>query len=172
MKGKILYTESQKYTQWWLWLIILGLNGFFLVELIINRLNPSNIQNTEDFYGILVGLIVSFSVTFLIYSIKLRTYITEDGIYIQFFPFHFSFRLYSWDQISMLNIRNYSAIVEYGGWGIRYSLSGNGVAYNISGNIGLQLVLKNNKKILIGTNNPEELKNILLSIHKYPLNNN
>ena len=35
---------------------------------------------------------------------------------------------------------------------------GKGVAYNVSGNKGLQIVLKSCKKILIGTQKPEEIE--------------
>ena len=35
------------------------------------------------------------------------------------------------------------------------------LAYNVKGKMGLQLVLKNGKKILIGTQKTEELKQIL-----------
>jgi hypothetical protein len=44
---------------------------------------------------------------------------------------------------------------EYGGWGIRYSW--NGIAYNTKGNMGLQIVMNTGKRILIGTQKPEEL---------------
>ncbi len=43
--------------------------------------------------------------------------------------------------------------------GIRYGPKG--TAYNVSGKIGLQLELKNGKKILIGTRKPEEIENLL-----------
>jgi len=36
-----------------------------------------------------------------------------------------------------------------------------GKAYNVSGNIGLQLFLKSDEKILIGTNKPMELETFL-----------
>jgi hypothetical protein len=35
--------------------------------------------------------------------------------------------------------------------------AGNRRAYNTSGNMGLQLIMKNGKKILIGTHKPDEL---------------
>jgi hypothetical protein len=57
----------------------------------------------------------------------------------------------SWDA------RTYRPILEYGGWGIRYSPFGKGWAYNISGNQGVQLELMNGKRILIGSQRAEEL---------------
>jgi hypothetical protein len=54
-------------------------------------------------------------------------------------------------------IRQYSAIKEYGGWGLRIGLLGKGTAYNVSGDKGLQLEFTTNKKILIGTNRADEI---------------
>jgi hypothetical protein len=62
-----------------------------------------------------------------------------------------------WNEVQQCYIREYSPIFEYGGWGWRYSFS-NGRAYNVSGKIGLQIVLKNGKRILIGTQKANKLK--------------
>ncbi|SDL02555.1 hypothetical protein SAMN04487898_11451 [Pedobacter sp. ok626] len=75
-----------------------------------------------------------------------------------------AYKHYSWDVIDKYYIRTYSPLGEYGGWGIRYSMSGQGMAYNVSGNKGLQLELNNGKKILIGTNNPTELEAALTKL--------
>jgi len=58
-------------------------------------------------------------------------------------------------------VRKYSPIGEYGGWGYRVAGKRSGVAYNISGNMGIQIELKNGKKILLGTRKPEEAKEAL-----------
>ena len=52
--------------------------------------------------------------------------------------------------------RTYRPILEYGGWGIRYTM-GRGWAYNVSGNQGVQLELASGKRILIGSQRAEEL---------------
>jgi hypothetical protein len=56
-------------------------------------------------------------------------------------------KFFSWEEIEKISVREYSPLFEYGGWGIRRGKSGR--AYNVKGNIGLQLVLKNGKKILL-----------------------
>jgi hypothetical protein len=53
--------------------------------------------------------------------------------------------------------RTYRPILEYGGWGIRYSPFAKGWAYNVSGNQGVQLELASGKRILIGPQRAEEL---------------
>jgi hypothetical protein len=64
-------------------------------------------------------------------------------------------------QIARWEVRTYRRILEYGGWGIRYALTGGGWAYNISGNRGVQLVFTGGKRLLIGAQHSEELATAL-----------
>jgi len=64
-------------------------------------------------------------------------------------------------------VRKYSPLFEYGGWGLRWSL--NGKAVNVRGNMGIQVVLKNGSRILIGTSNPEDAKMALDSFTGPPV---
>jgi len=84
----------------------------------------------------------------------LITEVRKDGIHLRFFPFHRKFKSYYYSDIESYEAREYKPIREYGGWGIRFVIGG--IAYNVYGNKGLQLVLKNKKKILVGTQKPEE----------------
>jgi hypothetical protein len=77
-----------------------------------------------------------------------------DGIYIRFFPFHFSYKEIAFHDLKSFEVRTYNALREYGGWGIRYGPQGK--AYNVGGNRGVQLVLADGKRILIGSQKPEE----------------
>ena len=92
---------------------------------------------------------------------KLYTTIDETGISYRFLPFHFNPRKVAWTEIEYAWVRKYRPIVEYGGWGIRYGMGGKGMAFNISGNMGLQLVLKTGKRVLIGTQNPDGINEAL-----------
>ena len=74
-------------------------------------------------------------------------------------PDHWHFRDIERDKIRKIYVRKYKPIWEYLGWGIRFGPSGR--AYNTMGKIGLQLELKNGRKILIGTQKKEELKEII-----------
>ncbi|MBE9601319.1 hypothetical protein [Pedobacter sp. MC2016-24] len=61
-------------------------------------------------------------------------------------------------------VRKYSPLTEYGGWGIRFGLFGQGNAFNVSGNEGLQLEFNDHTKLLIGTKKPAELTETLNKI--------
>ncbi len=51
--------------------------------------------------------------------------------------------------------RIYSPLWEYGGWGIRERVDGK--AFTIRGNEGVQLVMRSGQRVLVGSENAEEL---------------
>lgn len=158
MKKDFLFFEKQKFNQLWLWFLILVPFLYILIYFLNHR--GSDLTTL-----IVVSCTLILSILILV-IIKLETIIKKEGIHIRFFPFHIKYRQYAWSDISKLYMRKYDAISEYGGWGIRINLRGKGKAFNVSGNNGLQLEFKNNKKILIGTQKPEELIKALKKINK------
>ncbi len=95
--------------------------------------------------------------------LKLETEVRRDGLYVRYYPFHIQFKKFGADDLSEYYARKYRPIWEYGGWGIRCSF-GKGKAYNVSGNKGVQLVFKNGKRLLIGSQRVEELEEAIRSI--------
>ncbi len=150
-----IFEEKQRFNQWWLYAILLLPVGFIGYEIISKEINWN---------AVLIELLILALVFALIFSIQLKTKITETGIGVQFFPFVWKEKHFRWDEIKTMEVREYSPIAEYGGWGLRYSFK-NGKAYNISGNNGLQLIFTNDKKLLIGTKKPEELKAALSKLN-------
>jgi len=112
---------------------------------------------------LIVPLIMGILCPLLFYICNLRTEVRADGLYFRFFPFQRSFHKISISDIKTYEVRTYRPIMEYGGWGIRYSLR-YGKAYNVSGNLGIQLVLKNGSKILFGSQKPEEFLEALKKV--------
>jgi hypothetical protein len=165
MNNELLFTEKQRFNQWWIWLILLGVNGLFLFGIFKQIIGgqPFGDKPMSD-TGLVLGTILSILFTFLFLNFRLDTLIKTDGIYVRFFPFHLKFKHYAWESLTKSYIRKYSPISEYGGWGLRYGLFGKGNAFNVSGNNGLQLQFTNNKKLLIGTSKPDELYEILYQI--------
>ncbi|MBX7155267.1 MAG: hypothetical protein K1X91_09905 [Bacteriodetes bacterium] len=158
MENDILFYEKQKFTQWWIWVIILGINGIMMYGIYYQVICGKPFGNHPmDNIGLLLMAIPMLLILVLFYVMKLETKIKSDGIYVRFFPFHIKFKHYPWQTISKAYVRTYSPIAEYGGWGLRLGLFGKGMAYNVSGNVGVQLEFANNKKLLIGTHKPDEI---------------
>ena len=161
MNNEILFKESQRFKQWWLWLILLSFNGLFLFGVFKKQQFGDNPMSNE---GLLTATVLTIIITILFVNYRLDTKIKTDGIYVRFFPFHIKFKHYTWDKLTKSFVRQYSPLMEYGGWGLRLGLFGNGKAFNVSGDKGLQLEFTDNKKLLIGTNRPEELTETLIKI--------
>lgn len=165
MNPKTLFTERQKFKQWWLWLILLGINGIFFFGVYKQVIGKEQFgDNPMSNTGLLFATGVTLLISLVIINCRLDTIIKEDGIYVRFFPFHFKFKYYGWESLTKTFVRTYSPIAEYGGWGLRLGLFGKGTAYNVSGNKGLQLEFSDGKKLLIGTNKPNEITATLTKI--------
>ncbi|MDY3364411.1 hypothetical protein JSO61_009115 [Riemerella anatipestifer] len=165
MNNEILFTERQRFKQWWLWLILLGVNGLFLFGVFKQVIGGQQFGDKPmSNAGLLVATGLTIAFTLLFVNIRLDTTIKKDGIYVRFFPYHLKFKYYSWDSLTKSYVRQYSPLTEYGGWGLRLGLFGKGTAFNVSGDKGLQLEFSNNTKLLIGTNKPDELTETLNKI--------
>lgn len=165
MNEEILFRETQKFRQWWLWLILIGINGLFLFGVFRQVIGGEKFGDKPmSDTGLIMATIFTIILTLLFTSFRLETIIKNDGIYVRFFPLHLKFKHYNWEKLTKSYVRKYSAISEYGGWGLRFGIFGKGTAYNVSGNEGLQLEFVNKKKLLIGTNKSDELTQILQKI--------
>ena len=155
--NKILFQETQRFTQWWLWLLLV------VVSISIFRPISEAISNNQQLdSGQWVGVIILVIVILFILINRLETRIDEKGIYVKFFPAVPKFKFYPWEEISTTVVRKYSPLMEYGGWGLR--LGRNGKAYNVKGNKGLQIKFKDGNALLIGTQKSEELERVLYNL--------
>jgi hypothetical protein len=162
MHPTILFTEKQKMNQWWIWFILLALNTLFVYGIIQQVFMgiPFGDKPMNNMFLILVFLFV-LVLTIFILLIRLETIIDQEGISVRLFPMHLSFKKFLWTDIEQAYLREYAPLKEFGGWGIKYSLSNYGTAYTSSGNQGLQLVLKDKRQFLIGTQKWDELTLLL-----------
>jgi len=99
-----------------------------------------------------LGLLLAY-----VYSCKLKIKISDKRIWISYPPFRGNWKKLNKAEIKRYQIRKYSPWREYYGRGFRNHWI-YGMCYTISGNIGLQLYLKNGKKILIGTQQKQGIK--------------
>jgi hypothetical protein len=156
-----VFKEEQKIKPLWI-IVLFGI--ILIITLIPIVKNWSFISHQNIFVQLenFLGPLIIFLAYFLIQIINLKTKINEHGIYYLYFPFHWVYKTISWSEIESVSIRKYNAISEYGGWGFRFGfLTKKGMALTTCGSIGMQLKLKNGKKILIGTHKKDALKKVL-----------
>ena len=157
------FTEEQRFNQLWLWAILLGVS-LFPAYLIFRQLlfgPPVGEEPMSNATMLLIALSISMPV-WLFSRLALLTEIDSREIRIRFVPF--VRRVVSWAEVEKAEVVDYGFI---GGWGIRYG-SKYGTAYNVQGRMGLALELKNGKKLLVGTQKPDELRSFLTNIRPIP----
>ena len=148
---EVLFNENQKFSQWWLWLILLSFPVFAVYPFDVNNLNLSYI-------------VVSIAILVFFYFLELRVFITLDGLYYQFFPIHIKKHVIKFSEIKKIEAVKYRPIIDYGGWGIKHGF--NGKAYNVSGNFGVKIYLSNGKNILFGSKKYKKFEKVLKNAMK------
>lgn len=153
---KIEFEETQVFTQWWLWLILIGIGLIPIIgiykQLILGEKFGNNPMSA---LGLILFSIVVFALIGLFWLMKLKTEIDQNEIQIRFFPF--VKKQVKWHEVKSAEVLNYGFV---GGWGIRLWTK-YGTVYNIKGNKGLAIELNNGKKFLLGTQKENELKRIV-----------
>ncbi|WP_373515941.1 hypothetical protein [Persicitalea sp.] len=149
------FQEIQKFTQWWLWALLLG-GGVVLLWALFQSGTPNESINSTSIW--IVVIVLSFVVV-LFSVLTLKTEVTAEGIQIRHFPLWSTF--IPWHEIESAEIITYGFV----GYGIRLSFR-YGTVYNIKGDVGLQIVKKNGSKVLLGTQRPEDLEAV---VRKYLL---
>ena len=132
--------------------------GWFIFKNFFTSSVPGNVPLSRTAPGIIGSLVYLLGVGiffFVFYVMRLKTDVRRDGLHVRFFPL--MSRVIPFDEITRCEVRTYRPIREYGGWGIRSGLGGTGAAFNVSGNRGVQLELSGGKRLLIGSQKPEEL---------------
>ncbi len=150
------FKEEQKFTQWWLWLILIG-TGIFPVMGIYKQLILGEKFGDKPMsdLGLIVFSAFIFGIIALFWMMRLKTEIDQKEIRMRFTPF--TKRNVQWKDIESAKVVNYGFV---GGWGIRLWTK-YGTVYNTKGNKGLAIELKNGKRFLIGTQKEAELEKLI-----------
>lgn len=146
------FVEEQKFTQWWLWLM-LGLVGLMPLIAIYQQIilgRPIG-DNPLSNLGLVFATLFVYGLIALFGSMKLTTHIDTTGIYMRYFPF--ARKRVLWSEVKSAEVVDYGFV----GYGIRFG-SRYGIVYNTSGSKGLAIEKTNGKRFVIGTQRPEELR--------------
>ncbi len=150
-----VFKEEQKFTQWWFWVLLIGMTLLPIYE-IISQWNVKE-QDISD-NGQITFVLFSFGLIILFLFLRLKTKIDSNEIKISYRPF--LTKRIAWKDVETAKVISYGFV---GGWGIRLWTK-YGTVYNTKGKVGLALVLKNGKKLLVGTQKEDELKESINSI--------
>lgn len=167
MTETIRFNEVQRFKTKWAWLAVVALNIVFIYAIVQQVIigKPFGSKPAPDYVLIIIESGLLLLLLFL-FSIRLKTKITNTGIFYRFYPFQFKETVIEWHELKDAYIRQYNSLYEYGGWGIRRGINKAGDAVNTSAssNKGLQFVFNDGKLLLIGTTRPDEIEKILEAV--------
>jgi hypothetical protein len=155
---KLLCREEQRFTQSWVWFLLIATTLIATIPLVIGiywqEVLGKPWGNHPGSTGLLVFVLCFVAVLMstlilLFYKMHLIIEIRQDGIWFRYPPLSGKWAVVKKEEIERFEVKIYKPVIEYGGWGIRGNSKNK--AYNVSGNNGLQIYLKNGKKILLGT---------------------
>lgn len=153
----IYFHEVQRFGQWWLWVIVLGIAALmwygFIEQILLGR--PFGDHPAPSALLIVFFALFGLGMPWLFVVANLRTVVRPDGVYVRLFPFHLRDVRIAPEEVAGVSAGIYSPLMDYGGWGIRMGRGGK--AYNASGNQGARLELVNGQHLLIGSQRAPEL---------------
>ena len=153
------FKEIQRFDQWWLRLLLVVILAIEVSPIVLewDTLDLSRYELASVILSILVVLALFLGFW---YIFKLENNIDEKVITYRFVPFHYKSIFKSWQEIKSASIRKYHPIREYGGWGYRISFTKR-KALTTKGKKGLQLVFQDGNELLLGTQHPEKIAQLL-----------
>lgn len=162
MKGKLLFKEEQSFVGTKIFNLVVGIIllviGGSLTQFFMNPSAEGSIITLS------ITLLVMGAIIWLFIVARLEISIDNQCIYYRYFPFIQKEKAINKNQLKDIYVRKYRPLSDYGGWG--YRGTGKNRALNVSGNFGLQMLLVNKEKILVGTQNPTELEYVVKQLKK------
>lgn len=153
------FNETQRMTQWWLWLVLSGLAGIWVWGIVqqIGLGKPFGDKPMSD-GELILSFLLPLGLLGFFRLLTLKTTVDERGIRISYRPLWRT--QLRWDEIQDVRLETYSGFI---GYGIRFTGT-YGTVYNAKGNRGLLIRKKNGRRLMIGTQQSDAL---LLAVRTY-----
>lgn len=148
----MVVTETQKFAPWVLWLMR-GLA--ILLSIILVWVFAMDALASLNRVWVVLIVVISVLPMLSLEIMRLQTEYSDEGISLNFVPFAKAH--YKWSEIEKADMINYGFV---GGWGIRIGTQ-YGTVYNTQGSEGLSLTLKNGKRVVIGTQKPDAIGEVV-----------
>ncbi|NPV00107.1 MAG: hypothetical protein HPY53_01880 [Brevinematales bacterium] len=159
-----VFRESQRIRVWWIWLIIIVVEGISLFMVFTYAL-PAMGKENIPLPGFLLPAIIVIPfliVPFLLYFMGLETRVSSDGIYYRLLPFGFSMKRIDMKDIAKYEIVEFDPMLEMRGFGVHYTKYGK--SYTMGGNQGIMIETVKGKKIMLGSQKVHEFYDAIKSV--------
>lgn len=162
---KPLFEEKQRFTQWWLWsiivsaaLVVFGIFGNAMWQQLVLGKPWGERPMPDDFLIMFTLFNITAVVVMLLvfFNAMLEVVVDKNSVSYRYFPL-----IRRWRRIERETIQSFAARDYYlKGYGIRYDLRGN-KSVTVKGSSGVELTMLGGKKLLLGTQQPGEFLNAL-----------
>ncbi len=160
---KYLYYEKQKYTPWWLYVLLTApaaIGWWALIQQIFLNIPYGNNQGS-DFIIIIFFIFVSLIFPVILLNTCLVTKFDGQKVELIYFPFwKTSFQLVD---IVEVKKRKFNAMAEFGGRGIRWNSKGTIAYIHFKTDEGIEFSLKGGRNVLVSSQKANELLEIMQS---------
>jgi hypothetical protein len=164
---KPLFEEKQRFTQWWLWTIIVGASvvsfGFFgnalYTQLVLGKPWGDKPMPDEALIIMVLFNLTAVGIMLLIFfNAMLEIVVDKSSLSYRYFPL-----LRRWRRIERENIQSFETRDFYlRGHGFHIDLRGN-KRISVQGNTVIEITMTNGKKLRLGTQKPGEF---LIALNK------
>ena len=138
--------------------VLIGLIYFVLAGILAASLLGAPPKTEQETMFIIYGIAPAFVIiTFMFATMRQTTRVSGEGVQIK--SIYFINRVIPFSAIESAAAVTYRPLRDYGGWGFR--ISGKGKAYNMRGDRGVQLILKDGGRVLVGSQREQELAQII-----------
>ena len=141
----ILFSEMQRFRQGWLWVLLIKSSIVSIVLFAVTMIEEKKPLQEILLFGSIIFFITLINIA-AFYFVRFETQVTTHGINYRWWPFFQKFSTINWNDINQAAVRNY----PYSKIG-HHQRKGFGNVHNVEGGKGIQLTLKNGKKIFIGS---------------------
>jgi hypothetical protein len=152
-----VFVENQRFTQWWVWVILMiptvlaiGVLVYFAV-----RLSPWSYR----LRSMLPAMALSLATPTLFFVLRMNVVLTGQRLTVRFFPIR--------RRIDVAEITSFRAITytlrDFGGWGIKWARDRT-LVLNVSGNRAIRINRRSGKSLILGTQRPEEFAAALMEL--------
>lgn len=152
-----LYVETQRYKSWIFWVPVVGVTVAtwwqFVEQVVLGR--PQGTEPIPDWLAWVFLILFGVGLPIFASLVRLVTEVRPGVLSVRLAPFRGP--SIPTEKIVTAEVRRYSPIKEYGGWGVRVGRAGAGRAYNAYGDEGVQLALEDGRRVLIGSQRSGEL---------------
>jgi len=156
----VYFREVQRCWHWWPWVPVISAAVFVWMAFIMQILFGVSAgelggKPVPDWLIIVLFVLFGIGAPWLLSSLTLTTEVRTDAVYVRFFPFHSQWIRITPDVIVTVTAGAYNHMRGFhGSWILR---GRGGKTYFMSGNQGVRLELANDRHLIIGSQQAQEL---------------